>query len=75
MGFGADFPGNEHGGPEKVWVRTEYGVWQIWVISESTVVYSVTVIFQVASVCNPVLWIINLDLFIQGLDNECQDLR
>ena len=25
MGFGADFPGNEHGGPEKVWVRTEYG--------------------------------------------------
>ena len=26
MGFGADFPGNEHGGPEKVWVRTEYGV-------------------------------------------------
>ena len=26
MGFGANFFGNEHGGPEKVWVTAEYGV-------------------------------------------------
>ena len=37
MGFGADFSGNEHGGSKKVWVTAEYGGWQLWVISESTV--------------------------------------
>lgn len=37
MGYAIDFPAYQLGGSEKVWVPTEYGFIQIWVISESTV--------------------------------------
>jgi hypothetical protein len=39
MGFSCDFGGNSVSGPEKVWGFTDYGLWQLWVKTASTVIH------------------------------------
>lgn len=37
MGYGLIFPANEVGRHENLWVTAEYGLIQVWVITEATV--------------------------------------
>jgi GMP synthase-like glutamine amidotransferase len=37
MGYGMHFPANQLGGPKKVWTIREYGLSQVWVKAETTV--------------------------------------
>jgi len=38
MGYGPNFPANQVGNSKKLWVIREYGLWELWVRRESTVV-------------------------------------
>ncbi len=37
MGYDMHFPANQLGGPKKVWTIREYGLPQVWVKAETTV--------------------------------------
>ncbi len=39
MGYDSDAPANQLGGQEKIWVTVEYGLPQVWVRTESTVIW------------------------------------
>ncbi len=38
MGYALILPANELGGQQKLWVTAEFGLIQVWVISEATVI-------------------------------------
>jgi len=38
MGYDMHFPANQLGGPKKVWTIREYGLSQVWVKAETTVI-------------------------------------
>ncbi len=42
MGYDSDAPANQLGGQEKLWVTVEYGLPQVWVRTESTVIQNAT---------------------------------
>jgi len=45
MGYGPNFPTNQVGNLKKLWVIREYGLWELWVRRELTVLPQIMFVF------------------------------